>query len=65
MTLFAGETGAESYAYDTPRGPGAQNHREKFGRGVKSRYFALGWKGDGALALDSIELEINKLTRRI
>jgi hypothetical protein len=65
VTLHAGEDGAQTYEYDTLRGPPAQNHREKFGRGVKNRYFALGLAGTDALELDSIELEINKLTRRI
>jgi hypothetical protein len=65
VTLHAGETGQESYAYSTPRGQGAQNHREKFGRGVKNRYFALALSGTDALELDSIELEINKLNRRL
>ena len=65
VTLHAGETGQESYPYSTPRGQGAQNHREKFGRGVKNRYFALSLAGTDALELDSLELEINKLNRRI
>lgn len=65
VTVFAGETGETSYDYCTPRGPGAQNHREKFGRGVKDRYFAIGLAGKGVLELDNIEPEINKLTRRI
>lgn len=65
VTLHAGEQGQESYPYNTPRGQGAQNHREKFGRGVKNRYFAIGVAGDGALELDTIELEVNKMSRRI
>lgn len=65
VSLHAGEDGAESYEFDTLRGPLARNHREKFGRGVKNRYFALGLTGNGALELDSIELEINKMKRRI
>lgn len=65
ITLHAGEQGQESYPYNTPRGQGAQNHREKFGRGVKNRYFAIGVAGDGALELDTIELEVNKMSRRI
>jgi len=65
VTLHAGETGQESYPYSTPRGQGAQNHREKFGRGVKNRYFALSLAGTSTLELDNIELDINKLTRRI
>ena len=65
VTVHTGETDQTSYDYSTLRGPTATNHREKFGRGVKDRYFALGLSGNGALELDSIELEINKLTRRI
>lgn len=65
VTLYAGEDGAQSHAHETPRGPAAQNHRQKFGRGVKDRYFALGLAGDGALALDAIEPEILTLKRRI
>lgn len=65
ITLTAGETADESYAHTTPRGQAAQNHREKFGRGVKSRYFSLSLAGEDTLELDGIELEINKLTRRI
>ena len=65
VTLHAGETGQESYAYSTLRGQGARNHREKFARGVKNRYFALGLAGEDALELDSIELEVNKTKRKI
>lgn len=65
VTVFAGEQGDESYDYSTPRGQGAQNHREKFGRGVKNRYYAIGVSGEEELVLDNIELEINKMTRRI
>ena len=65
VTLHAGEDGAESYDYSTLRGQAAQTHREKFGRGVKNRYFALGLAGEGTLEVDSIEFEVAKLTRRI
>jgi len=65
VTLHAGEDGAESYNYTTPRGPTAKAHREKFGRGVKNRYFALALAGEDEMELDSIELEINKMSRRI
>ena len=65
INVFAGETGSETYSYDTPRGQGAQNHREKFGRGVKNRYFALGVSGTGVMELDDIKADINKLTRKI
>lgn len=65
ITLHAGEQGQEFYTFTTPRGQGAQNHREKFGRGVKNRYFALSVAGSGALELDNIDLEITNLSRRI
>lgn len=65
VTLFAGETGQESHTYNTIRGPLAQNHREKFGRGVKNRYYALGFNGSGIFELDAVELEIKTMTRRI
>lgn len=65
VSLHAGEDGTQAYEFDTLRGPLARNHREKFGRGVKNRYFALGLSGEDALELDSIELEINKTSRRI
>lgn len=65
VTLHAGEDGAEAYDFTTPRGQLAQNHRQKFGRGVKHRYFAIGIATAGALSLDSLELEISKLSRRM
>jgi hypothetical protein len=65
VTLYAGENGEFAYPYTTPRGQLAQNHREKFGRGIKNRYFALGLNGDSTLGLDSLEFEINDLMRRI
>lgn len=65
VTLYAGETSQEAYAFTTPRGQAVQNHREKFARGVKNRYYALGVAGTGVMELDSVELEISKLTRRI
>lgn len=65
LTLFAGEAGQEAYGYSTPRGQIAQNHREKFGRGVKDRYFAIGVNGSDVMELDALELEVNVMTRRI
>ena len=65
VTLYAGETGEEAYAFATPRGEAIQNHRQKLGRGVKNRYFALGVATAGALELDGLELLVEKLTRRI
>lgn len=65
VTLYAGDSSQESYAFTTPRGQAVQNHRQKFGRGVKNRYYALGVTGNDVMVLDSIELDIQKLTRRI
>lgn len=65
LTLTAGETGAQAYSFTTPRGALAQNHRQKFGKGVKNRYFALGVAGSGVMELDGLELDVDKLTRRI
>lgn len=65
VTLLAGETGAAAYDFTTPRGPAAQNHRQRFGKGVKSRYFALALAGDDTFELDAIELDVRKLKRRI
>ncbi len=65
ITLFAGEKTTKAYKYKTPRGATAQNHREKFGRGIKARYFAIGAEGADGMELDNIEFNINNLTRRI
>lgn len=65
VTLTVGEKGDETYSYSTPRGPAAQNYRQKFGRGVKTRYFGLGLSGTQDFALDTVDLEVDKLTRRI
>lgn len=65
VTLYAGDNGQEAYAFTTPRGQSVQTHRQKFARGVKDRYYAFGVAGTGELQIDSVELEVNKLTRRI
>lgn len=65
VKLIVGETGSQSYNYTTPRGPLAQNYRQKFGRGIKTRYYALGVEGSDVFELDALDFEINKLTRRI
>jgi hypothetical protein len=64
-TVVAGEDNPQTYSYDSPRGATAQTHRVKFGRGVKDRYLAVGLSGNGALELDTIDLEISNLKRRI
>lgn len=65
ITLWAGDTADQAYSFETPRGSEAQTYRQKFGRGVKSRYSSLGAAGEGELALDTIELNIATLARRI
>lgn len=65
VTLYAGEDGQTSYAYSTTQGTQAKTHREKFGRGVKDRYFALGLAGSGDLELAGVELETNQLKRKL
>lgn len=63
--VIAGQDAPQTYSYTSPRGATAQAHRVKFGRGVKDRYLAVGLAGNGVLELDEIELEIEKLKRRI
>ena len=65
ITLYAGEKTTKAYKYKTTRGSTAQNHREKFGRGIKARYFAVGANGADVMELDDIEFNIHSLTRRI
>lgn len=65
LTLHVGEVGANAYSFTTPRGQTAQNHRQKFGRGTRSRYFALEVESSGALELDDIDFEVTKLSRSI
>lgn len=65
VTLVEGETADRTHSFETPRGSDAQNYRQKFGRGVKARYFALGAAGDGELSIDSLDFNIATLARRI
>lgn len=65
VDLIVGETGDQSYSFATPRGATAQNYRQKFGRGVKARYFGLGAAGNGELAIDTLDFTIADLARRI
>lgn len=65
LALYSGEDGGTVYSYSTPRDALAQNHRQKFGKGLKERYHALGASGTGALELDKIELDVHNMTRRI
>lgn len=65
VTLYAGEDGGTAYSHTNPRGDDAQNYRQKFGKGIKDRYYAVGASGTGALTLDNLEFDIAQLTRRI
>lgn len=65
VTLYAGEASSTPYAYTTPRDTTVQNYRQPLGRGIKSRYFALGLAGTGALTVDSITLNIATLARKV
>jgi len=65
VSIHYGDTGEQSYAYTTPRGVSAQNYRQAFGRGIKSRYYALEVEGDGVLSLDSLLFDIAKMARRV
>lgn len=65
VTLSVGETADNSYSYTTPRGQTAQNYRQVFGKGAKARYFSLGVSGEDAFELDSLELTVTELARRI
>jgi len=65
ISLHEGEKTPNTYSFTTPRGTLAQNHRQKFGKGTKGRYFALSVSGTGTCELDGIEPEVHQLTRRI
>lgn len=65
VSIHFGDTGEQSYAYATPRGASAQNYRQPFGRGIKSRYYAFEAEGSGELSLDSMMFDIAKLARKV
>lgn len=65
VSITAGEATPVSYSYTTPRGPLAQNYRQPFGRGIKARYFSFGVSGSDVLEIDSIDLDVLTLKRRI
>lgn len=65
VTLSVGEQADNSYSYTTPRGQTVQNYRQVFGKGAKARYFSLGVSGEDEIELDSLELAVTELARRI
>lgn len=58
---------SESYAYTTPRGEGAQNYRQKVGKGIKARYYAFGLADTAGnyIEIDSMDFEAPILKRAI
>lgn len=65
VTLSVGEQADNSYSYTTPRGQTVQNYRQVFGKGAKARYFSVGVAGEDEIELDSLELAVTELARRI
>lgn len=65
ITVYSGESGQTAYTYNTPRDANPQNYRKVFGRGVKGKYYAIGASGASTMELDTLELEVDKLTRKI
>lgn len=65
IRLHEGEKTPQTYSFTTPRGTLAQNHRQKFGKGTKGRYYAISAAGTGACELDGIECDVQNTTRRI
>lgn len=65
--IFAGEQGEINYTYPVPPSATNQNYRVRFGRGLKTRYFALEMSDaqGGDVRADSIDFEINTMTRAL
>lgn len=62
-----GEASTESHTYSNVRGEGLQNHRQKLGRGVRSRHVAFGLfdTTGGECQVSALEPLINTLDRTI
>lgn len=67
VLVHLGEAGQESYTYRNERGPSAQTHLQRFGKGLCSRYYALGISdaSGGEFELDSIDSEAIPLSRAV
>lgn len=65
LRVYANDDEAREYAYAVNRDATARNYRQKFGKGIKARYVALGMDGDEELELDTVEPEITNLSRRL
>lgn len=65
VTLYVGDGTPKPYSFTTPRGAAAQNYRQRFGLGIKHRYFALGIAGSKELSVDTFDFDTATMTRRI
>ncbi len=67
VTLVVGEAQDLTYAYTTPRGSDLQTYRQMFGKGVRTRYFAIELSDatGGFIEIDSLDLENEILERAI
>jgi len=67
VTLVVGEEQDLSYNYTTPRSSKAQNYRQLFGKGVRTRYFAVEMSDPlgSYIEIDSLDLENETLERAI
>lgn len=65
ITMYVGESATAAYTYFTPRDSTVQNYRQPLGRGLKTRYFALGVSGSGPLTIDNITFNISQLARKV
>lgn len=65
-TIRAGDVPTGTNAHATTATAVLRNHRQKFGIGRKSRYFAFGLSAaQGRVAIESIEFEVAPMSRRI
>jgi hypothetical protein len=67
ITLVVGESGENRYLYKPVRGVNLQNYRQLFGKGVRTRYFAVNISSasGGTMDVDSLDFEIENLTRTL
>lgn len=65
FTVYTGEKGTNAYSFTTPRGATAQNYRQKFGRGMRERYYAFEISGSGAVTIDTLTLNKGVLSRKV
>ena len=54
-----------SYSYSTSRGQKAQNYRVKLGKGLDDRYYSFGLSGTGEGDVDTIDIDVETLSRKM